>query len=342
MKILCLILLFDASLQLQCDKREITAHIGGEFVLVCKYDTNRYLFSKKYWCRGESRNTCEILADSEHPDERRRSNMIDSRTRGLFVKVTSLQFDDTGAYWVGIDKIYADIMTSVNVVVTESKNKTFVPVPVSKPRLWPLSSLVDRLTCWGQPVTVRCDCTKGTGIHYAWYQRTHHEDLLLHLSSDLHLHCGAVEKDSDYYCIASNDISSQGSDILSVQVLMPADNSCIYVVNMHGQPIYNCADRMTTTTAKTTTLTSCQATMTVHTDTGNQSLQINKTHQDLFWVWSGMPLWYALLRWGSFASLLISLWFILKYTKTRHKKRAKRGRRRRRRAHVKKMQHLAH
>lgn len=131
---------------------------------------------------------------------------------------------------------------------------------------------------------------------------------------------------------------------------------------------------MTTTTAKTTTLTSCQATMTVHTDTGNQSLQINKTHQDLFWlvflitlmsiiagaksriilkishssniclfrVWSGMPLWYALLRWGSFASLLISLWFILKYTKTRHKKRAKRGRRRRRRAHVKKMQHLAH
>lgn len=117
-------LCLSASLQLQCDKREITAHIGGEFVLVCKYDTNRYLFSKKYWCRGESRNTCEILADSEHPDERRRSNMIDRGRRGLFVKVTSLQFDDTGAYWVGIDKIYADIMTSVNVVVTEGKNKT--------------------------------------------------------------------------------------------------------------------------------------------------------------------------------------------------------------------------
>uniref|UniRef100_A0A4W6FKE7 Immunoglobulin V-set domain-containing protein n=1 Tax=Lates calcarifer TaxID=8187 RepID=A0A4W6FKE7_LATCA len=98
-------LCLSASLQLQCDKREITAHIGGEFVLVCKYDTNRYLFSKKYWCRGESRNTCEILIAGR---------------RGLFVKVTSLQFDDTGAYWVGIDKIYADIMTSVNVTTAVS------------------------------------------------------------------------------------------------------------------------------------------------------------------------------------------------------------------------------
>lgn len=35
------------------------------------------------------------------------------------MKVKNLQFDDTGVYWVGIDKIYADIMTDVRVVVTE-------------------------------------------------------------------------------------------------------------------------------------------------------------------------------------------------------------------------------
>lgn len=44
----------------------------------------------------------------------------------LFVKVRDLQFEDSGVYWVGIDKMYADIMASVNVVITEGKNKVEV------------------------------------------------------------------------------------------------------------------------------------------------------------------------------------------------------------------------
>lgn len=48
-----------------------------------------------------------------------RSYVVDARRNGLYVKVKNLQFDDTGVYWVGIDKIYADIMTRVKVVVTE-------------------------------------------------------------------------------------------------------------------------------------------------------------------------------------------------------------------------------
>ncbi|XP_070824891.1 uncharacterized protein [Chaetodon trifascialis] len=238
MKILCLTLLFHATLQLQCDKGQITAHIGGEFLLVCKYDTQTFRYNKKYWCQGDSKSTCEIVADSEGGGTKKnthRFHVIDARVRGLFVKVTDLQFEDTGVYWVGIDKVYADIMTSVNVVITEVKHYFFVPVPVSKPRLWPLTSLADRPTCWGQPVTVRCGCTKGTGVRYSWYQNTQQKDVLLHHSPDLYLHCGRVDKDSDYYCVCRNDISSQGSDILSVQVPMPADSSCIYVINMQGK-----------------------------------------------------------------------------------------------------------
>ncbi|XP_031700821.1 uncharacterized protein LOC116382161 [Anarrhichthys ocellatus] len=323
MRTLCLILLFHASLQLQCDKSYITAHIGGELNLICNYDTTRFLYSKKYWCRGNSRKTCEILVDSESKTKNtRRSHIIDARRRGLIVKVTDLQFDDTGVYWVGIDKIYADIMTSLNVVITE--------VPVSKPRLQPLSSLADRLTCWGKSVTVRCGCIKGTGVGYVWYQRTHH-DYLLHRSSDLHLECGTVQKDSDYYCVASNNISSQESDVLSVQVLMPADRSCVYVVTMQGQPLYDCDDRMSTTTATTPPLTTWQATMKIHSDTRNtrnRSLPINQTGQDPFFsrAWTGVPFWYTLLRWGSFVSILIFLCAVLKATKARHK-RAKRKRR---------------
>lgn len=113
---------FIATLQLSCDPAQITAHIGGEFTLRCKYDTTHFLFSKKYWCRGESHSTCEVLVDSEHRTQSRvthRSHVVDARRGGLFVKVKHLQFDDSGVYWVGIDKIYADIMTSVKLVVTE-------------------------------------------------------------------------------------------------------------------------------------------------------------------------------------------------------------------------------
>ncbi|MEQ2296648.1 hypothetical protein AMECASPLE_026764 [Ameca splendens] len=230
MKSLCLLLLLHTSLQLQCDKREIRAHIGGEFIIVCKYDRRHFLFSKKYWCRGASSSTCEILRDTDgiaNTHYTHRLSILDTRRGGLIVKVTNLQIEDTDVYWIGIDKLYADIMMSVNVVVTE--------VPVGKPRLWPLTPLVDGPTCWGKPVTIRCGCTRGTDVFYAWYQHIHHKRLLLLSSSDLSLHCGTVMEDSEYYCSASNSISSEQSDTLSVQVLMPANSSCIYVVNIQGK-----------------------------------------------------------------------------------------------------------
>ncbi|XP_024862359.1 uncharacterized protein LOC112450591 [Kryptolebias marmoratus] len=321
MKTLCLFLLLHASLQLQCDKKKITAHIGEEFVLVCKYDSSRYLVSKKYWCRGSSRNSCQILMDTDGIAKSAKSQIFDNNRNGLFVKVTNLQIEDSDVYWIGIDKIYSDIMVSVNLVVTK--------VPVSKPRLWPLSSLVP--TCWGEPVTVRCGCTKGDDIYYTWYQQTPHRDFLVHRSSDLSLHCGATKEDSKYYCFANNSVSSEQSDIVSVHVLIPANSSCIYVVNIQGQPAYDCADRMRTTTAETPPLTTCEGRTETHSDPGDQFLTTNQTDHVGFFsrAWTGVPLWYTLLRWGLFASLFITLCIVLRCTKARHKKYAKRRRRRR-------------
>lgn len=121
-----LFFLFSASLQLNCDKGKITAHIGGKFLLICTYDTKHFLFSKKYWCRGDSRSTCEIVVDSENTARTinsHRSHIVDTGRRGLFVKITDLRFDDSGVYWVGIERPYTDVMTSVKVVITEGKNK---------------------------------------------------------------------------------------------------------------------------------------------------------------------------------------------------------------------------
>lgn len=52
-----------------------------------------------------------------------RVHVVDLGRRGLIVKVTGLQFEDAGEYWVGIDKSqYADVMTPIRVVVTEGEN----------------------------------------------------------------------------------------------------------------------------------------------------------------------------------------------------------------------------
>ncbi|XP_061590708.1 uncharacterized protein LOC133456267 [Cololabis saira] len=321
MKTLCVFWLFHASLQLQCDKKEINAHVGGEFKIACNYE-RRLFFSKKYWCRGPSRNTCEVLVDTDKVARTKythRSQIKEVGRAGLFVRITNLQTDDSGVYWIGIDKPNADIMTSVTVVITEA--------PVSKPSLRPLSPLVDRPTCWGEPVTVRCASAKGTAIDYTWYQHTHREDLLLHHSPDLNLHCGAVAEDSEYFCCARNSVSNEKSDLLSVEVLMPADLGCIYVVKIQGQPIYDCADRMSTTTEEAAPLTACQTNAIQISDPKDQfSPIINQTHENVFFsrTWSGFQLWYTLLRWGSLGFLLLTLFTVLACTRTRRKSYAKR------------------
>lgn len=69
--------------------------------------------------------------DSDFPARRKadRAYIGDFGRRGLFVKVTGLHLEDTGVYWVGIDKINADIMTQVKVVVTEGENTLTLKLP---------------------------------------------------------------------------------------------------------------------------------------------------------------------------------------------------------------------
>lgn len=52
---------------------------------------------------------------------RKRAQIIDAVSRGLTVHVRDLQLDDTGTYWVGIDKIYADVMLRIQVIVRNGK-----------------------------------------------------------------------------------------------------------------------------------------------------------------------------------------------------------------------------
>uniref|UniRef100_A0A672SWT5 Immunoglobulin domain-containing protein n=1 Tax=Sinocyclocheilus grahami TaxID=75366 RepID=A0A672SWT5_SINGR len=107
-----------------CDKTKIQATIGSTLTITCTYKTTQYRFNKKYWCAGDSRSSCEVLMDTDgftHAAYRTRAQIIDRVSRGLIVYIRDLKLDDSGIYWVAIDKIYADIMTRIQVTVTKGK-----------------------------------------------------------------------------------------------------------------------------------------------------------------------------------------------------------------------------
>ncbi|XP_056124181.1 uncharacterized protein LOC130102232 isoform X2 [Rhinichthys klamathensis goyatoka] len=214
-------------MQFHCDKTKIQATIGSTFTITCTYRTTQFRFSKKYWCAGDSRASCEVLMDTDGFTQaayRTRAQIIDGVSRGLIVNVRDLKLDDTGIYWVAIDKMYSDIMTRIQVTVTKEA--------VMKPHFWPLSSL--EMTCWGQLVVFRCRSERGTDVQYTWYRVGKPNNIVLHNSTDLHLHCSNITEDSQLFCLASNDVSSQRSEFISLQILQPADKNCVYLISSKG------------------------------------------------------------------------------------------------------------
>ncbi|KAG9269077.1 hypothetical protein AMEX_G16055 [Astyanax mexicanus] len=126
MRVFYLLLFSQAvSAQLQCDKTIIRATIGRTLNLACTFHANRYRFSRKYWCAGESRSTCEILMDTDgftKAQLRSRARIAETGFKNFHIQITGLQLSDTGVYWVGIEKDYADIMVKIQLEVTEGKD----------------------------------------------------------------------------------------------------------------------------------------------------------------------------------------------------------------------------
>lgn len=50
-----------------------------------------------------------------------KARIYETKSRILHIFMRGLQLEDSGIYWAGIDKIYADIMFRIKVVVTEGK-----------------------------------------------------------------------------------------------------------------------------------------------------------------------------------------------------------------------------
>ncbi|KAA0707136.1 hypothetical protein E1301_Tti002457 [Triplophysa tibetana] len=285
MKIMFILLLVQVSVQLQCDKTIIQGTIGNTFSIVCTYKTNQFRFNKKYWCAGDSRSSCKVLMDTDGfslVNYRDRAHIIDAVSRGLTVHVKDLQSDDNGTYWVGIDKIYADIMVRIQVTV---RNEAVI-----NPSVWPLSFV--EMTCWGQPVTFRCRSERGTDVRYTWYTVGHPNNIVLHHATDMNFQCSNSTESTEFFCSAYNDVSRQNSEMFTVQHLQPADQGCMYLITSKTLSSYECI--RSTTTTQTSENPWNSATASDITEGQNDTMSVNRTVR---FSWSGLPLWYECLRW---------------------------------------------
>ncbi|KAL4623780.1 hypothetical protein GN956_G18725 [Arapaima gigas] len=295
------------STQLECDKTHLQGTVGRSLTVKCKYATKRFLFSKKYWCHGEFRSTCEIVADTEgftKADLRDRIKIQDLKQHGLFIWMANLHIKDTGVYWAGIDKMYADIMYQIHIKVSEEA--------VAKPRVW--FPRPPELSCWGQPLVVHCASDHGTRIHYAWYRTGTTQDVRVSDLASLHLNCAALEEDARYYCVARNSIGNQSSHTVTAKLLRPAEKDCIYAVTITNDSSYDCRDRLETTTIAPSETTpkenmSCfiSSAMPIDHTTGLQN-----SSRIAFML----PLWYVVVRWLLLSALLLTFGLVWTFSRT--------------------------
>ncbi|XP_015197915.2 uncharacterized protein [Lepisosteus oculatus] len=303
MRVLCLMLLFQSSVQLHCDRAEEKSTVAGTLTVVCHYKTNGYLYNKKYWCHGESRNWCEILADSDNfvKWEYRGRIFLQDRQGVLLIRMTQLRLDDTGVYWVGIDRPYTDIMWKITIKVTE--------VPVSRPNLVFLGPA--EVSCSGQPLIVRCNSVQGTGVKYTWYKSVQPADVPVQFSTDLTLCCTTLAESQLYYCTASNSVNQEHSDLVRAELLKPAEEQCAYHVTIGSDHSYECWDEelMSTATALISTeFTDGYLPSSVVREASEFNVSVRCS-------WTVKSLSYEVCRWLLFVALLVSFILLRRYFK---------------------------
>ncbi|XP_074920745.1 CMRF35-like molecule 7 [Chelonoidis abingdonii] len=98
---------------------------GMSTTITCSYDRRKYMFNRKYWCHGGSRSSCDVLGDTENfvkSEYKGRVVLLDNRRGYFLVTMHQLVEEDSGMYWCGIERPYADMMTAVKLTVTEGKD----------------------------------------------------------------------------------------------------------------------------------------------------------------------------------------------------------------------------
>ncbi|XP_044869150.1 triggering receptor expressed on myeloid cells 2-like [Mauremys mutica] len=206
---------------------------GTSITITCSYDRRTNMFNRKYWCRGGSRSSCDVLGDTENfvkSEYKERLSLLDNRRGYFLVTMHQLVEEDSGMYWCGIQRPYADIMTAVKLTVTEEPLST------------PLITLTNHPSesCLGRSVTVRCHSATGSNVYYTWYRKSFPTNIVLVHSSDLVLRCGDLLESQSYFCQAATRRANKSTQVLRAEVLTPAKENCTYQLQLTDGESYNC------------------------------------------------------------------------------------------------------
>ncbi|XP_075049860.1 uncharacterized protein LOC142110235 isoform X2 [Mixophyes fleayi] len=98
---------------------EVTIPYGETLSVVCRYHTD-YSTHSKYWCKGEERQSCNVLITSDNSQMviNGRFSIVDNQESHTFTVTTSgMRPKDSDTYQCGIYRFFSDTMFPVKVTV---------------------------------------------------------------------------------------------------------------------------------------------------------------------------------------------------------------------------------
>ncbi|XP_048467769.1 polymeric immunoglobulin receptor-like [Rhincodon typus] len=100
----------------------INGSVGQSVTIRCKYN-KYYRTSPKYWCKGDNREDCVILIETQGPRKTNSGGRIiiavDDDAGEFFVTMERLTKNDQGLYWCGISRFLWDLLSPVELNVAE-------------------------------------------------------------------------------------------------------------------------------------------------------------------------------------------------------------------------------
>ncbi|XP_078403898.1 polymeric immunoglobulin receptor-like [Cetorhinus maximus] len=135
---------------------EVNGKLGGSITINCRYSVPSKRNYEKYWCKGEQRFSCAVIAGTLRTQQDRLNSLVivDNQTSGMFsVTMKQLSLEDAGWYWCGITMLGKDEMTSVKLNVLEA----------GLPGLKQVNGTL------GEPVTLNCNYQVSYYKHHEKY-----------------------------------------------------------------------------------------------------------------------------------------------------------------------------
>ncbi|XP_004749056.1 CMRF35-like molecule 1 [Mustela putorius furo] len=99
---------------------EVRGPVGGRLAVHCRYEPWWKIY-RKWWCRGAVWSSCRILVRTDGSEQEAKRDQVsikdDWKSQMFTVTMEKLRWNDTDAYWCGIERTGVDSGVVVKVVI---------------------------------------------------------------------------------------------------------------------------------------------------------------------------------------------------------------------------------